>query len=67
MKISEFLFENFPFLFVKFSIYLHRRVFVIKRSENTVVPLLSKQLRKAKDRCLLIASKYTAGSLLRGL
>ena len=30
MKISEFLSENFQFLMVKFSIYLNRRVFVIK-------------------------------------
>ena len=28
-KISEFLSENFPFLVVKFSIYLNRRVFVM--------------------------------------
>ena len=28
-KISEFFSENFPFLVVKFSIYLNRRVFVI--------------------------------------
>ena len=31
-KISEFLSENFPFLVVKFSIYLNRRVFVMKCS-----------------------------------
>ena len=29
-KISEFLFENFQFLEVNFSIYFNRRVFVIK-------------------------------------
>ena len=30
LKISDFfLFENFPFLVVKFSIYLNRRVFVM--------------------------------------
>ena len=29
MKISEFVFENFQFLEVKFSIYLNRRVFVM--------------------------------------
>ena len=29
-KILEFLFENFPFLAVKFSIYLNRRVFVMR-------------------------------------
>ena len=29
-KISEFLPENFQFLVVKFSIYLNRRVFVMK-------------------------------------
>ena len=28
-KISEFLSENFPFLVVKFSIYLNRHVFVM--------------------------------------
>ena len=28
-KISEFLYENFQFLLVKFSIYLNRRVFVM--------------------------------------
>ena len=28
-KISEFLFENFQFMVVKFSIYLNRRVFVM--------------------------------------
>ena len=31
-KISEFLSENFQFLVVKFSIYLNRRVFVMKIS-----------------------------------
>ena len=31
MKISEFLSENFPFLEVKFSIFLNRRVFVMIR------------------------------------
>ena len=30
MKISDFLSENFQFLVVKFSIYLNRRVFVMK-------------------------------------
>ena len=29
-KISEFLFENFQFLVVKFSIYLNRHVFVME-------------------------------------
>ena len=28
-KISEFLFENFQFMVVKFSIYFNRRVFVM--------------------------------------
>ena len=28
-KMSEFLSENFPFLVVKFSIYLNRHVFVM--------------------------------------
>ena len=28
-KVSEILSENFPFLVVKFSIYLNRRVFVM--------------------------------------
>ena len=32
-KISEFLSENFQFLVVKFSIYLNRRVFVMKGLE----------------------------------
>ena len=30
-KISEFLSENFQFLVVKFSIYLNRPVFIMKR------------------------------------
>ena len=29
MKISDFLFEHFQFLEVKFSIYLNRHVFVM--------------------------------------
>ena len=29
MKLSDFLSENFPFLVVKFSIYLNRRVFAM--------------------------------------
>ena len=29
-KISDFLYENFPFLVVKISIYLNRRVFVMR-------------------------------------
>ena len=32
LKILEFLSENFPFLVVKFSIYLNRSVFVMHRS-----------------------------------
>ena len=32
MKISEFLSENFQFLFFKFSIHLNRRVFVVTRN-----------------------------------
>ena len=28
-KISDFLFENFHFFMVKFSVYLNRRVFVM--------------------------------------
>ena len=32
MKISQFLSENFRFLDVKFSIYLNRRVFVMRPS-----------------------------------
>ena len=31
-KISEFLFENFQFLVVKFSLYLYRRVFVMSEA-----------------------------------
>ena len=34
MKISEFLYENFQFLEVKFSIYLNRCVFVMKQERN---------------------------------
>ena len=30
-KYQNFLSENFQFLEVKFSIYLHRRVFVMKK------------------------------------
>ena len=39
-KISEFLSENFQFLVVKFSIYLHRRVFVMQSSMNMTGTLL---------------------------
>ena len=35
-KYQSFLFENFQFLEVKFSIYLNRRVFVMKRIINTL-------------------------------
>ena len=35
-KISEFLSENFLFLVVKFSIYLNRRVFIMKTTANYV-------------------------------
>ena len=34
MEILYFLFENFQFLVVKFSIYLNRRVFVIAKNHN---------------------------------
>ena len=33
-KISEFLSENFQFLEVRFSIYLNRRVFVMKKQKQ---------------------------------
>ena len=39
-KYQDFLSKNFPFLFVKFSIYLNRRVFCyeegIKNTEKNV-------------------------------
>ena len=35
-KISEFLFEKFQFLEVKFSIYLNRRVFVMGQKVITI-------------------------------
>ena len=35
-KILEFLSENFKFLLVKFSIYLNRRVFVMKHLLKTI-------------------------------
>ena len=34
MKVSEFLSENFPFLVVKFSIYLNGRVFVMVMKQS---------------------------------
>ena len=39
-KYQNFLSENFPFLFVKFSIYLNRRVFVICSKTNMTVYLV---------------------------
>ena len=35
-NIRFFLSENFPFLVVKFSIYLNRHVFVMRRPEGEV-------------------------------
>ena len=35
-KISEFLSENFPFLVVKFSVYLNRLVFLMILRTQTV-------------------------------
>ena len=36
MKISDLILsENFPFLVVKFSVYLNRRVFVMKKQKKT--------------------------------
>ena len=40
MKNKSFLYENFQFLEVKFSIYLNRRVFVMK-ALTALVGLLS--------------------------
>ena len=37
MQISEFLSENFQILVVKISIYLHRRVFVMRRKTYTQI------------------------------
>ena len=34
MKNYEFLYENFQFLEVKFSIYLNRRVFIMKMAKK---------------------------------
>ena len=42
-KISEFLFENFQFLVVKFSIYLNRCVFVMS---GLII------VRKGQHRCV---------------
>ena len=36
-NIRVFLSENFPFLEVKFSIYLNRRVFVMNNIENVII------------------------------
>ena len=36
MKISEYLYENFQFLVVKFSIYLNRRVFEMQSAKLSV-------------------------------
>ena len=38
-KISKFLSENFLFFVVKFSIYLNRRVFVMKAKKKKMNPL----------------------------
>ena len=35
-KISKFLSENFQFLEVKFSVYLNRRVFIMKQAKTTL-------------------------------
>ena len=40
-NIRVFLSKNFQFLEVKFSIYLNRRVFVMKTYHKTIQPLLS--------------------------
>ena len=37
-KYQRFLFENFQFLEVKFSIYLNRRVFVMVRMDCIAIP-----------------------------
>ena len=37
-KISEFLSENFPFLVVKFSIYLNRLVFGMHKPAARLIP-----------------------------
>ena len=39
--MSEFLSENFPFLVVKFSIYLNRHVFVISSVESFLCGLVA--------------------------
>ena len=51
MKKSEFLSENFQFLVVKFSMYLNRRVFIMKNEvKNVVFPLKKKKKKKKKWR-----------------
>ena len=40
-NIQNFLSENFPFLVVKFSIYLNRRVFVMTDEPNSLIMLMT--------------------------
>ena len=50
MKIPEFLSENFPFLVVKFSVYLNRRVFVMDFTDSSLG--ITHSLTKSADYCL---------------
>ena len=43
-NIRFFLSENFPFLFVKFSVYLNRRVFAMMDPFNACYPIYQKYL-----------------------
>ena len=44
-KISEFLSENFQFLEVKFSIYLNRRVFVLRPNQRSHISFQKVRVR----------------------
>ena len=43
-KISDFFISNFPFLVVKFAIYLNRRVFIMDFKTSRLLTLLNKKI-----------------------
>ena len=62
MKISEFLFENFPFWVVKFLLYVNRHVFVMNKQEVAKDISL---VKKMADNLPVISSFVNSSSLTK--